>query len=709
MDVLKVLNIKTPILQLKMLSNGSLAILDANTTLRIITIQDYKVVGGFKSNLVHERLSSFVVDVSYKGDFSISIIPKTNQAALFSTNKKELLYKLGRHQGEIESVAIDPNSRYCVTCGQDGKVFVWALKTAKLVFSMPPHADFVTTVAFNDSGQWIATGSFDRSINLLNLATMKHPMKLTGHGSVIVRMVFLPEIRLLSAEKEGGLIVWDIRTGRLLKRLPKMNDTITAMCISSDKRFVFVGTKLGYVGLYDMQSMELVKQRYLKESEEITSMVFVEDDYRLAIGTMGGSVRFYSLFGDQDASMNFLRQRNYKAFYLLLDDNPMLLYSKPYEVVEKIWQDILTKAKLYLQKGDKVKAKELLDLFSGITNKNGLITQILRDYEKYSQFQKCVEEGRFPLAYTMAKQYSVFQDSEPYRQMEARWKKLFSKAQELILGVTGEDQARTLLAPYRGISEKTVLIQQLFAEKRLYEYFKKVIASRNFIKFFDLIRNHPFLREFSEYNSVMQYADKLYIQSVKAYQEGDYTTAKKGCEILIYFPDYSKEATELLETIRVKHLFFDAITSENYLNAFAYLSSYPLLYDTPEAQKLESAWNKTLDSALRYALKGDVDGLRNEFQFYLPISAKHSAMGSVFAQCYSVQLEEKFRAHASLSVLETGIRNYVAMFGLDEYILYFFNIFKREYESSMDIQMVKKGDLDTWSPSMLVPDITVKI
>ncbi|MBV5348250.1 hypothetical protein JZU61_01050, partial [bacterium] len=193
MDVLKLLNIKAPVLQIKALSNGSLSIVDAQTTVRIISMEDYKVIGGFKSNIHHERMTGMIVDVSFEGDYSVSIVPKSNKAALFSTVRKELLYKVGRHQGEIESVGIDPNSRYCVTCGQDGKVFVWVIKTARLAFSMPPHADFVTSIAFNDSGQWIATGSFDRTINLLNLATMKRPMKLMGHGSVIVCMIFLPD------------------------------------------------------------------------------------------------------------------------------------------------------------------------------------------------------------------------------------------------------------------------------------------------------------------------------------------------------------------------------------------------------------------------------------------------------------------------------------------------------------------------------------
>ncbi|MGZ5209027.1 MAG: hypothetical protein ACXWB0_08430, partial [Sulfuricurvum sp.] len=161
-------------------------------------------------------------------------------------------------------------------------------------------------------------------------------------------------------------------------------------------------------------------------------------------------------------------------------------------------------------------------------------------------------------------------------------------------------------------------------------------------------------------------------------------------------------------TIKAKNLFFDAIASDNLLNAFAYLASYPLLYETPEAQKLEGHWNKVLDLSLRYALKGDIDGLRKQFEFYLPISAKHSAMGSVFAQCYSVQLEQKLRANAPMSELDNGIRNYVRLFGVDEYMIYFFNLYKHNYMTHLDLQMIKQGSLEGWSPSMIMDDITAK-
>ena len=327
-------------------------------------------------------------------------------------------------------------------------------------------------------------------------------------------------------------------------------------------------------------------------------------------------------------------------------------------------------------------------------------------YEKYTQFQHNVQEGRFPLAYSMAKQYPAFKDSEPYRKMEMRWKKLFYKAQELILTQNGDEQARQLLAPYRGISDKTVLMQQLFDQRKMYEYMKKVIAARDFVKFFELIKMHPFLKEFSEYTTIMDYADKLYIQSQKGYVQGDYSSARKACEILKSFPDYSTEAQEMADTIRVKHLFYDAIASNNLSNAFGYLSSYPLLYETPEAQILERQWNNLVDQAQKFAAKGFAEETLGVFEPYYNITDKFSAIAAVIAQAYCVQLEDKVHMKAPQDTIERGIRRYVGFFGIDEGILSIFDYFTKLYATKLDIELLKQGSFETWTPSMRINDIS---
>lgn len=706
MDALKSFNIKKSILLLKKLKDGNLVIVDAQNSIRIIDTETYGVVGGFKTSLHHDRMFGTHVDVSNDGNYTISIIPGSSKAALFSIARKSILYKIGRHKGPIESVAIDPESRYCATGGQDGKVFLWVLKSARLAHALPPHADYVTTIAFDPKGQWIATGSYDRSINVVSMSTMKRQYKLSGHKSAIIKIIFLPGGKLLSVDKEAMMILWDLRNGKLIKRLTKMSDEVSTMCASLDGRFVFVGTKLGYIGLYDMQTHEQLKHRYIKENETVSSMILIDDPLRLAIGTVEGNVRIFSLFGDEEALMQMLRKQEFKLFYEQVSINPMLSYSRPYQMANLIWEETLKNARFVLEKGEREKAKTLLSPFSGIPSKNGLISQIFSSYDKYDQFKNNVMEGRYQLAYALAKQYPAFQESELYIGMETRWKKLFAKAQELILQPGGDEKARDLLTPYRGISEKTALIKQMFEESQMYVYMKKLIAQRDFVKFFELVKLHPFLKEFNEYDTVSAYGDKLYIQSQKAFTEGDQASARKMCEILMDFPDYAAEAEEMSESIRVKHLFYDAIASNNLVNAFAYLAAYPLLYDTKEAQMLETQWKAVVDKAQRFAAKGMVKETYEVFEPYRTIREKYVIMGGVVAQAYSALIEQKLRNRMPQVVLESDIRHYIETFGIDEAILLIYEHFKKLYTSTLDPDMLKQGDIDMWTPSTRIVEIS---
>ncbi len=707
MDVLKLINIKQPVLLLKTLSDGNLGVIDAQNTLRIVSSGNYGVIDGFKAHIPHSRFVGTHVDIASDRRYSVSVVPGSSQAAVFSIAEKALTRKIGRHKGEIESVAIDAESRYCVTCGQDGKGYVWVLRTGRLAFAMPPHTDFISAVAFNENGQWIATGGYDRLIHLLNLGTMKHPFLLRGHAAPIVRLLFLPGMRLLSADREGDMIVWDVPQGRMIKRLPRMSDEIHAVAASEEGRFVFVGTKLGYVGLYDLESFETVTHRYIKESEPIGDLAFLASPYRLAVGTGEGNIRVYALFGNEEEHFSLLREHRYKEFYAQLETNPMIRYSPAYAAAERAWQEVVEQARVHLEKNEREKARELFSRFAGISQKNAFITHMLRDYEKYTQFRQNAEQERFALAYSLAGQFPVFKETEIYRTMEAKWRKAFARAQELIVTPGGDEKAREVLSPYRGISAKTVLIQQLFDERRMYDYLKKVVQQRDFAKFFDLIKQHPFLKEFGEYKMIMEQGGKLYQQVKKAYAQGDYATVQNGGEVLSLFPRYAEEVQKMAETIKVQHLFKTAVAGNSLAKAFEYLGTYPYLAEMPEARELIGEWNRLLDEAQRHAAKGDAAAVLETFEAYRTVKEKYAAIGTVMAQAYRAQIEAKISQRASRELIENAIRRYIALFGIDEGILFLFYHDLAQYQpSSLDLQSLRAGSLESWTPLMRVDDIT---
>jgi len=707
MEVFKSINIKTPILLIKALWDSKLAIIDKSTAVRIVSTKDFTTIEGFKSNITHEYFTNYTADVSIDGQYSLSKIPGTNNAALFSVEGKKLLYKIVQQRGaEIESVALDPLNRYSVTGSQDGKVAFWALKTSRLVLSLPAHTDYVTAMAFSDNGQWFASGSFDRSIMVLNMSVMRSPIYLKGaHNSVVVQIAFLSNAQLFSLDKEGNALIWNLRNGKVLKRLPKMHDEVRSLALSSDKRFAFVGTKLGYIGLYDLKAMELIQNRYLKEKESIASLSYISDGHRLAVGTHEGNVNIYSLFGDESHYMDLITKRQFKSFYDAVAINPMICFSKPYDDAERIWSEVVSKAKYHLERKERDKARDLLSVFSEIPSKKTTITQLMNEYEKFVQFQANVQDGKYSLAYSMAKQYPSFMESDLYFQMEQKWKKLFSKAQEIVLKPSGEEEARTLLAPFRGISEKTILIQQMFAEKRLYDFFKKLISQRDFLKVFELIKNNPFLKEFPEYSALMEYADKLYIQSQISFLSQEWSNAKKASETLIYFPDYSAEAQELLQTIKIRELFSDAIITGNLSKAFGYLNTYPMLYDTPDGISLEKEWDKTVDEAQKMVIHGDIGEIKKIFDPYHTVSSKYPNMAIIYRQAYQVQLENCLANDKDKKNLESGIKKYLILFGMDDSIKTIAENYQQHFHIAMNLEMHRQGSIESWNPTMMISDI----
>ena len=549
MEPVKTLDIKQPVLLLKVLENGLLCVVDAQTTLRLLNTSHYKVLGGCKTGLTQAVTIGRQVDVGSKAQVCAAAVPDSNKAALFGVKSSKLLYRVGRHQGPVESVAVDPQLRFIITGGQDGKVFAWDAKTAQLKHALPLHTDFITDIAFSDNARWIATGSFDKTIHITEIGTQKTPLKLRVHGSAVTKLRFIGDDGLLSVEKEGQLIVWDFRHTKVRKRLQKMNDEITAICVSEDERFLFVGTKLGYVAVYDLRTYEILDNAYLKEQGTVTSLAYIAEGERLAVGLSDGRINFYTLYGDEKQLAAMVGRKAFAEFYDALADNTMLYFSKPYERAEKMWDEKVAEAKALLEKGNDAAAKQALSDFSNVGVKKGIIKKLMHSGKEYMTFKAHVEEKRYALAYAMAAKTPDFKESAPYLMMEEQWQVLFSKARQLLSHKKGEEEAKALFAPYRGISEKTALIQDLLKNSRLYLYFKDLIGKREWKKLFELVKQHPFLKEFREYGTVLDYADNLFIMVHKAQDEGDVNAVKQLCETLLCFPDYKEDVAHILNEL----------------------------------------------------------------------------------------------------------------------------------------------------------------
>ncbi len=706
MEAIKTIDIKKPIILLKILDNDRLLVIDNETTIRYLGLSEYDLKSGFKVKITHERYKTNMVYSSNDGQFLATASADCRESRLYNLKTKKAIAKVDRHQGEVSCVGISPNGKYMFSGGDDGKTFAVDIKTGKLIFTLPAHVDTINDISFSPNSNWVATASYDRKISLYNIATMTPKNKLKAHAAPVMKILFLGHNRIASADKNAKVIIWDIYTGKVLERLNGVHDDVTQMTTDKENKFLFLGTQLGYILLYDLNTYELLSEKYIKLKSAITALAFNSQKNELLIGTKEGNFHVYDIYEGEKELAELLKRKAFDEIQKAKELNPVLAYTKIFDLVANMWEVTLKKARQYLQKGDKKTALSLLEHFKHIPSKNKIIQKVLQEYEEFPKFEAFAREGKLPLAYGFTIKYPSYKDSNIYRALEKNWQKAFVQAEKYALQPRGTEQAKAILAPYRGISEKTKLIQDLLTQGEVYKRFRVAVAQKDFKLIFELVKQHPFLKEFPEYTTIMDYGDNLYIKSQELIAAGDTLSAIKMLRILQDYDDFKTEVQELMRDIEKKQQFFNAIKNQDMVQAYNLLAVTEELYDTKDGKRLHEEWLEDLNKANAQAVLGNSTGVALALKKYMKIDSKYSAIGTVFGLCYMTQLENAIKEKLDQATIENGIKNYMLSFGLQDQIENLYHIFKKRYpESKLSLDNLTQGSLAMWRPKMIVNSI----
>ncbi len=706
MNIIKNKNFAKAIIFTKILENGNVLVVDERTTIRILEKESLEVIDGFKANIYHLRYKNSVVAFSDNANFFATLSSNCKESKLYNTKTKKIITKVDKHYGEVSCVGIDNIGKYMFSCGEDGKTYAIDIKSGKLAFTLPVHLDTINDIAFSSNGNWIATCSYDGKIFIFHLTMMTLKHKLASNTAPVMKITFIDQDKLFSIDINNIGIIWNIYTGKIIVRLEGIHDDITQVLAVENNKFLFLGTKLGYILVYDLKTYLQVSRKYLKLESSISSLSFDKESKHLIVSCKDGNLLVYNIYDGEEHIQNLIKEKKYDCIYFFIKTNPLLKYTKSDILVSKIWENTLKKAKICLQNGDKETAIALFYYFKNIPEKNKIMNHVLTEYREYNKFEDLVKQEKVALAYGLVKIHPLYMETAAYKSLESRWNRAFKVAQKHIINPKGTEKAREVLAPYRGISDKTKLMQKLFSQGEVYKRFKVSLGQKDFKIAFELIKLHPFLKEFPEYNTIMKYGDILYIKSQKLVNAGDTHSAIKILRILINFPDFTEEVKKLTQDIEIKQKFFHFIQEKDIVNAYNMLDLSDDLQVTKDGKNLQDKWNKDLIKANVFAINGNAEEIKSILDGYMSISSKYMLLGTIFGLCYISQIEFAIKAKKEQIFIENGIKNYILCFGLQNQILSLFEIFISKYTTSkLNLNLLNKGNLSMWRPSMIVHSI----
>ncbi|WXC50995.1 hypothetical protein QX201_010700 [Fusarium graminearum] len=114
----------------------------------------------------------------------------------------------------VSSVVFSSDDRLIASGSWDKTIKIWNVATGKEEQTLEGHTDWVNSVVFSSDDRLIASGSDDNTIKIWNVATGKEEQTLEGHMSWVSSVVFSSDDRLIASRSRDKTIkIWNVATG----------------------------------------------------------------------------------------------------------------------------------------------------------------------------------------------------------------------------------------------------------------------------------------------------------------------------------------------------------------------------------------------------------------------------------------------------------------------------------------------------------------
>jgi serine/threonine-protein kinase len=212
--------------------------------------------------------------------------------------------RLEGHPGAVNAVALSPDGHHAVSAGiVDALVRMWDLETGRELRRLEGHTAGVYCVAWSPDGRFVLSGSEDRTVRLWDAATGREIRKLTGMTRNVESVAFSPDGRLALAGGQDGVgRLWEVETGRELRRLIGHQGIIAGVAfVPGGSRALTVSPSPervsgdGTMRLWDLETGREVARVVSPGGTGFWSVVLPPDGLRAITGGTDGSIRMWRL------------------------------------------------------------------------------------------------------------------------------------------------------------------------------------------------------------------------------------------------------------------------------------------------------------------------------------------------------------------------------------------------------------------------------
>jgi WD40 repeat protein len=206
--------------------------------------------------------------------------------------------RLEGHANPVAALCLLPDGRLA-SGSFDRTIRLWDVATGTETARFEGHASWVTALCMLPGGQ-LASGSLDGTIRLWDVpAGAAETARLEGHTGRVAALCLLPDGRLASGSHDNTIRLWDAATGAETARLEGHLSGVAALCRLPDGRLAS-GSFDQTIRLWNVAT-GAETARLKGHSHAVTALCLLPDG-RLASGSHDSTIRLWDLAAGAEAT-----------------------------------------------------------------------------------------------------------------------------------------------------------------------------------------------------------------------------------------------------------------------------------------------------------------------------------------------------------------------------------------------------------------------
>ena len=226
--------------------------------------------------------------------------------AFAQAEKPELVVQMG-HAAFVSAIAFSPDGQLVVTASWDKTIKLWDVATRRELRSFEGHTGFVLAVAFSPNGKLLASGGSDTLVKIWDVEKGHEVRTIDGHKGDIRTLAFdidgtrlavggdIPNGSSKAAEIDDTMEIFDVATGRVLRKLDTFRVMVSTLAFSPDGRWFAAAGFLYPERQHSVRIWEVSKWKskrtFASRPKSITSIAFSPDGRSLASAGRDGAIQ----------------------------------------------------------------------------------------------------------------------------------------------------------------------------------------------------------------------------------------------------------------------------------------------------------------------------------------------------------------------------------------------------------------------------------